>query len=452
MRLSVDEVVRITGGRRMGPARKDDIDRVIADSREIKPGDLFAAIKGGTIDGHDYVAEAFARGAIAAMVEHPVATAGSLVMVDEVLGGLRDLAAWVREIVDPLVVAVTGSIGKTTTKDFLASIAERKFSLVASQRSYNTEVGVPLTLLRATRRTELVISEMGSRGPGQIAALCEYVLPHVGIVTNVHPVHLEVFGSVASIAEAKSELVASLPEGGTAVLNGDDPVVAAMAHRTRAQVLTFGTEPSAAVTAEQIRVDAEGRATLRISFEGEGIWVTLPVPGRHQVPNALGAVAAAIALGFSLADCRAPLESARLSPWHMEVRRARGVTFVNDAWNASPVSTAAAIETCAGMVGEGGRLIVVLGHMAELGPIERQEHLRIGALVASLADRLIAVGERARAIAEGAETGGLADVQVVAGEEEAVAHLGDLLPSDVVLVKGSRVARLEGLVERVMAR
>ena len=429
---------------------------VSVDSRRLRPGEIFVALRGEYVDGHDYVPEAFRSGASAAIVSRRVEPSGGawgpLVVVEDPLAALRSLATWVRDIADPLVVGITGSTGKTSTKDLLASVASVKFRTVAAERSHNNELGVPLTLLKTASDTQVLICELGARGPGQIRELCSYVRPQVGVVTNVGVTHYEQFGSRDAIVSAKSELPASLPEGGAAVLNADDPRVAGMARITPADVVTFGTGPGAWLRAEAIELDRRGRPSFRLVRGYERVAVELPLPGRHQVSNALAAAAAGLVLGLSLEEARGGLEAARSSPWRMEVTERGGVVVVNDAYNANPTSMAAALETCAAMVPEGGRLLAVLGYMAELGDLEVPEHEAVGELAARRVRRLVVVGERASPIAAAAGRAGLADVRLVPGgsDREAVLQaLGELSPGDVVLVKASRVAGLERLAERL---
>lgn len=452
MRIRLEEAARVCGGRAAAEARAE-LTGVSVDSRRVRPGDLFVALRGEVLDGHDFVVAALRAGAAAAMVSRPVPGApGPLLVVGDPLAALARLAAWVRDAVDPLVVGVTGSTGKTSTKDLLAAVARRKYRTVASERSYNNELGVPLTILSATEGTEAVVCELGARGPRQIAALCEWVRPQVGVVTNVGVTHHEQFGSQAAIGDAKGELVRALPEGGTAVLNADDPLVAGMARETRAEVLTFGSAPGAWMRVDRLRLDRLGRPAFRLLSEGRGIEVELEVSGAHQAANAAAAAAAGRALGLSLDECAAGLSEARASPWRMEVTDAGGIVVVNDAYNASPTSVESALRTCAAMVPEGGRLVALLGYMAELGELEEVEHARAGRLAASLAHRLVVVGERARWIAEGARAAGLREVAVVPDPAAALDVLSDLRQGDVLLVKASRVAGLESLAGAVGAR
>jgi UDP-N-acetylmuramoyl-tripeptide--D-alanyl-D-alanine ligase len=463
LKLTLGEAARISGGTLMGGTPGTEATRVCADSRRVSPGDLFVALPGDFADGHTFVEAALTAGAAAAMVARPVvdlagAPLGPLLVVEDPLAALRALGAWVRDVADPIVAAITGSTGKTSTKDLLAAVASVRFRTVAAERSHNNELGVPLTLLATSEDTEVLVCELGARGPGQIRDLCTYVRPQIGVVTNVGVTHYEQFGSVDAIVAAKSELVAALPEGGVAVLNADDPRVAGMAGVTAADVLTYGLATGAAGPAgpwlrgEAVDVDALGRPSFRLVRGYEHREVRLGVSGRHQVSNALAAATAGLALGMSLDEVATGLERARSSPWRMEVTERDGVVVVNDAYNANPTSVAAALGTCAGMVPPGGRLLAVLGYMAELGDLERPEHERAGALAAQAVQRLVVVGERAAAMATGARFAGLGDVVVVpgaAGVDGALEALGELRRGDVVLVKASRVAGLERLAPRL---
>jgi UDP-N-acetylmuramoyl-tripeptide--D-alanyl-D-alanine ligase len=455
MKLSPADLERITSGtliQRTEWSSHIDPGKIVVDSSEAQEGSVFFALKGEIGDGHDYVVDAASMGAVAAVVERELDGEINQVVVEDTLKALVAVGAWVRDVVDPVTVGVTGSVGKTTTKDFLASITSRLRPTVAARRSFNTEVTVPLTLLRLTERTEILITELGTRGPGQIAELCAYVRPQVGVVTNVDVSHMEMFHSIEAIAQEKGELIEALPEGGTAVLNADDPRVSAMASKSNAEVLTYGTSPAAWLRGERISFDERGRASFRMVRDAVGTWVSLPVSGHHQVINALAASAAALALGFSLDECSAGLAKAEASPWRMQVREAGGVIFVNDAYNAGPKSVASALETTSQMVAPGRRLITVLGHMAELGDIDRDEHLRVGGMAASFAQVLITVGSEASATAEGARAAGMAAVHEVETGEGVLGLLDDLAPGDVVLVKASRVVGLERLVDEVIRK
>lgn len=445
MRIGFQEAARVLGGLPLGAPDPVSTGAAI-NSKKVKPGDLFFALRGSSFDGHDFVKEASFRGAAGAVVSREVPEGGPQILCEDPATALVRLGAWVRDTLDPLVVGITGSTGKTTVKDLLHSIASRRMPTVASVESFNNDLGVPLTLAECRSETEVVICEMGARGPGQIARLCEFARPHVGVVTNVGLTHFEMFGSQLEIAAAKSELVASLPEGGAAVLNADDPLVMGMVESTVSDVKTFGQNGPADVAAFEVEIDHHGRASFRLVAGSESESVSLRVPGIHQVSNALAASAAALSMGLSLADCRKGLESATVSRWRMETTIESGVTFVNDSYNANPTSVASALQTCAHMASD-GRLVAILGWMAELGEVSEREHRRIGALASATADRLIVVGNNASPITQGATAAGMKEVIQVHDATEAISALGPLQAGDVVLVKASRAAGLEQVAE-----
>lgn len=453
MNLTIDEAGRIVGATVPGRAGSRVSGEASIDTRTINPGDLFFAIKGQFRDGHDFVSQALLKGASAAVVNRVVqgADAGRQIVVEDSVSAMTILARWVRDTVNPVVVGITGSTGKTSVKDLLYCIVEPIRPTIASRASFNNELGLPLTLLGIRAETEVVICEMGARGPGQITALCDLARPHVGIVTNVGVTHFETFGSGAAIASTKSELIQAIPEGGAAVLNADDPLVAAM-RPVGGERLTYGLDRGAWLRAESITLDKLGRATFRMVRGSDARWVSLRASGHHQVHNSLAAAAGALALGLTLEDCRAGLEAAQVSAWRMETREVAGVVVVNDSYNANPTSVGSALSTCASMLRKGSRLVAVLGYMAELGELEESEHRRIGALAASTAHRIVVVGAKARNIATGALDAGLKEVVQVDQAHHAPDAVGDLKPGDVLLVKGSRVAALENVAGKVSER
>jgi UDP-N-acetylmuramoyl-tripeptide--D-alanyl-D-alanine ligase len=424
---------------------------VIIDSRGARPGALFFALPGERGDGHEFVADAFERGAEAAVVHREVESPGPTVMVADTEQALSDLAAHERGALRATVIGITGSTGKTITKDLTAAILGSRFDVVASAASFNNEIGLPLTVLEAEPRTEVLVCEMGSRGIGHIEKLCRVARPDIGVVTNVGEAHMDLFGSRENIARAKGELVECLPESGTAVLNADDQVVRGYAGRTAARILTFGTARDADVRADDIDLDEEGRARFKLAAGGEREHVELSTPGGHMVENALAAAACGVALGLSAAECAAALKGARISRWRMETfTTPQGIRVVNDAYNANPTSVAAALKSARWM-SRGGRCIAVLGHMAELGPISDEEHARVGGLVARLGfDALVTVGPDAVPIAHAAVREGLHPNELTICETpaealDAVRRLARR--GDVVLVKASRIARLEQIAE-----
>jgi UDP-N-acetylmuramoyl-tripeptide--D-alanyl-D-alanine ligase len=446
---TLSSVAEATAGR----VRGEDVTvtGAAADSREIRGGDLFVALPGERVDGHDFVGEAFERGAAAAMVSRDGPWDGPALFVEDPRTALLELAADERSALHGEVVGITGSTGKTTVKDLAAAVLGARFRVTASPRSFNTEVGVPLTILAADERTEAVVCEMGSRGKGHIRLLCEVARPGIGVVTNVGVAHMEMFGSAEAVADAKAELVESIPPEGTAVLNADDPVVRGFASRTRARVLSFGTSPDADVRGEDLVLDRGGRPSFTLRTPGGTERVELAIPGEHMAWNSLAAAACGVALGLSAGECATALKEARVSAWRMETFEGRqGITVVNDAYNANPASMAAALKAARWIAGD-GRCVAVLGEMAELGAIAPEEHERVGEMVARLGiEELVVVGAGARRIAAGAIREGVEGdrVTVVDGLDDALAAVrAAARPGDVVLVKGSRVAGLERVAE-----
>jgi UDP-N-acetylmuramoyl-tripeptide--D-alanyl-D-alanine ligase len=441
-------VAAATGGRVEG----DDVTVTGAavDSREVRPGDLFVALLGDRVDGHDHIPAALAAGAAAALVSRG-GSRGPAVVVPDTGRGLLDLARDERRSVEAEVIGITGSTGKTSVKDLTAAVLGARYRVTASPRSFNTEVGVPLTILSAEASTEAVVCEMGSRGPGHIRLLCDVARPGVGVVTNVGVAHMEMFGSPGAVADAKAELVEALPPEGVAVLNADDGVVRGFAERTEARALLFGTSRDADVRGEQLTLDARGRPSFTLRTPDGAEQVELAVFGEHMAWNALAASACGVALGLSAGECAAALKEARVSPWRMDVFEGPdGVTVVNDAYNANPASMAAALKAVRWIAAD-RRCVAVLAHMAELGDIAGEEHERVGEHVARLGiDELVVVGPAARRIIAGALREGVEPDRVtsVGSVDEALEAVRRVTrPGDVVLVKGSRVAGLERLAE-----
>ncbi|WP_067795810.1 UDP-N-acetylmuramoyl-tripeptide--D-alanyl-D-alanine ligase [Actinomadura formosensis] len=453
--LPLSTIAEITGGTLHGPPDVVVSGPVVIDSRAVEPGALFAALQGKRADGHDFAAGVLAAGAAAVLAQRPVE--GPCVVVADVREALGRLARGLLErLPDVTVVAVTGSAGKTSTKDLIAQVVSRAGPVVYPPGSFNNEIGLPLTVLRADARTRHLVLEMGARGIGHIAYLTGIARPDVGVVLNVGTAHVGEFGGRENIARAKGELVEAVPPGGTAVLNADDPLVAAMASRTRGEVVTFGRSPDALVRAEDETLDERGRARFTLVAPEGAAPVALRLHGSHAVQNALAAAAAARAAGLGPEVIAEALSAAvPVSRWRMEVtERADGVTVVNDAYNANPDSTRAALDALVHMA-RGRRAYAVLGEMGELGAVSVAEHAKIGQHVArSGIAGLIVVGANAAAMAEGAGqvaswTGECVQVDDVGA---AVAALSErLAPRDVVLVKGSRVAGLERVAEALLA-
>ena len=402
--------------------------------------------------------EALARGATAAVVRRGWAGAVVAIPVVEVEDpgrALLDLATDARRHLAAIVIGITGSTGKTCTKDLTASVLSQKFRVVASRASFNNEVGLPLTILQAGPETEAVVCEMGSRGRGHIELLCRVARPDIGVVTNVGVAHMELFGSPEILRDAKAELPECLPEDGVAVLNAEDPVVRSFARRTRARrIVKFGNASDAQIRAEAVDIGrGSGLADFDLVTPDGSVRVRLPLPGAHMVSDALAAAAVGWATGVSLEATARGLAGAAMSGGRMEATEAGGIRIVNDSYNANPASMAAALTAARSMAGD-ARCIAVLGYMAELGPVADAEHERVGALAAGLGvDVLIVVGEQARAIAMGARRAGMDHdrIQLCENVTQAVESVQRVArPGDLVLVKASRVARLERVVEALL--
>jgi len=439
MDLMASEVARATGGTLVGP---DVVVRGVAiDSRLVEGGELFVPIVGAR-DGHDFVAAARAAGAVACLTSRPTVPPGddgaTAIVVEDTGAALTALGRAARDRLPDTVVGITGSVGKTSTKDLLASVLARRLRTAASPRSFNNELGVPLTLANAPDDTEAIVVEMGARGRGHITALCGVARPTVGVVTTVGLAHTERFGSVEEVAAAKAELVESLPAGGTAVLNAGIPLVAAMAGRTEATVLTFGMG-CGEVQGVVLGLDGMLRPCLELQTPWGSCTMWLPVRGEHQAANAVAAAAAALACGVTLTHVGQGLRRAKLSAWRMQLDQAPSGAFVlNDAYNANPVSTEAALRSLAQLQVE--RRTAILGVMAELGDVGPAEHRRLGGLAAELGLRVIAVAAP--------DYGG----EQAADPEEALRLLGPVGEGDGVLVKGSRAAGLESLAGRLASQ
>jgi UDP-N-acetylmuramoyl-tripeptide--D-alanyl-D-alanine ligase len=470
--MSPDEVAAAVDGALVRAPGQDAAvtGAVTVDSRTVGSGDLFVALPGERVDGADYLPAAAAAGAALALTTRPDPALPCVVVTDPV-EALGRLAAEVhRRLVGGglVTVGITGSSGKTSTKDLLGQVLAAAGPTVSPQGSFNNDIGLPLTVLTADADTRFLVLEMGSRGPGHVARLCRVARPLIGVVLNVGSAHLGEFGSAEVIATSKGELVEALPARGTAVLNADDPRVLGMAPRTSARVVTTGVDAGDAdVRALDVSLDEQARARFTLGAAGERHPVALQVVGAHQVANALSAAAAALAAGMQPAAVAAALSSAGpRSRWRMEVAtRADGVTVVNDAYNANPESMRAALAALAGLAAR--RRIAVLGAMGELGPGADAAHVQLGRdAVRAGVDLLVSVGPDAA----GVHTGALAEAAAgaagdAAGDEtgdEAAVHVPDraaagrlladvLAPGDVVLVKASRSYGLELLAADLLA-
>ncbi|HEY7431053.1 MAG TPA: UDP-N-acetylmuramoyl-tripeptide--D-alanyl-D-alanine ligase [Streptosporangiaceae bacterium] len=447
--LTLARAAELTGARldRVTDPRDVVTGPVVIDSRACEPGALFAALPGERADGHDFAAAAVAAGAAAVLATRPVGVPA--LITGDVQAALGKLARCVVDALPGLAIAgITGSAGKTTTKDLAAQLVERLGPTVAPRGSLNNEIGLPLTVLRATGQTRYLVLEYSTRKPGDIAYLCGVAPPRLGVVLCVGAAHVGEFGSVAAIARAKGELPAALPPDGVALLNADDPNVRAMASGTPARVVTFGRDPSAAVRAGGVRLDGQGRPEFTLITSAGSAPTRLRLVGEHNVVNALAAAALAGELGLAPDEVADGLATAEpRSRWRMEVtHRPDGVTVINDAYNASPDSMAAAIETLARLAA-GRRAFAVLGPMNELGSESERRHEEAGGQAARAGVAgLIVVGQAAAPMLAGAkaERSWRGELLGVADGPEAVKALDNLLaPGDVVLVKASRTIGLE---------
>jgi UDP-N-acetylmuramoyl-tripeptide--D-alanyl-D-alanine ligase len=462
--LSLARIAQITGGQLHGDPDAVVSGEVVIDSRRVGAGGLFAAVAGERSDGHDFAAAAVAAGATAVLATRPVPVPS--VLVADVPAALAALA---RFVVDALpaarIAGITGSSGKTSTKDLAAQLVERLGPTIAPAGSYNNEFGHPLTVLRAGASTRYLVLELSARGVGHIAHLCRIAPPRYGVVLNVGQAHAGEFGGLDQVARAKGELAEALPPDGTAILNAGDPRVLAMAGRTRARVVTFGPADSdASVRAADVTLDDLGRPSFTLLTAEGSAPVTLRLHGAHNVPNALAAAALAGELGLSLDAVADGLCAAvARSRWRMEVhQRADGVTVINDAYNANPESVRAAIDALAHLA-QGGRGFAVLGHMAELGDSSRASHEDIGEYAARVSGSagysgsglagLIAVGEEATPLLAGARRVRSWPGEALAVPDGAAALdviANRLKPGDVVLVKASRAAHLEDVAAELL--
>ena len=455
--MTLPEIAEVVGGTVHDDAGCTVGGPAFIDSRVAEQDGLFVALAGERVDGHEYAATAVGAGAAAVLASRPVGVPA--VVVDDVMAALAALARHVvAALPDLTVIGLTGSQGKTSTKDLLAQVLSRAGRTVATFGSFNNELGMPLTALRADASTRYLVLEMGARGIGHIRELCEVAPPHVGLVLNVGKAHVGEFGSQEAIAQAKGELVEAVVPGGTSVLNADDPLVSAMASRTREAVLTFGEAATSDVRIEGLATDEMTRASFDLVTADDRARVSLRGLGEHQAGNAAAAAAVALAVGLRLRDVARWLSEAdNVSRWRMEVHeRADGVTVLNDAYNANPDSMRAALKSLAeiGRGRPGARTVAVLGEMRELGASATEEHDTVGRLAVRLdIQQLVVVGEPARPIHLGACLEGSwgGESVYVDDNDAALAWLREHLSAgDVVLLKASRAAALEQVAEALL--
>jgi UDP-N-acetylmuramoyl-tripeptide--D-alanyl-D-alanine ligase len=454
--IRIDELLAAVGGRLDGPTSITSIDGASVDSRRVTPGSIYVALRGERVDGHRFVVDAVRAGAVAALVERPVEMPpeldAAIVRVDDPLIALQELAAWWRSRHAVRVVGITGSTGKTIAKEITADVLSRQLTTLRNEGNLNSETGLPMTLLRLGPEHEVAVLEMSMYTIGEVARLVEIARPEVGVVLNVHPMHLERAGSIDAIATAKGELPTALPHDGLAVLNNDDARVAAMRHGTRAEVWTFGLAEGSTVRATDIEPLGLGGTAFTATAPWGSHRLRVGMPGRHLVSHALAAIAVAERFGVPFDEVERALAAGSHAAHRMALcEAASGATIVDDSYNAAPWSVAAALDFLRETpLPPAGRRLAVLGDMLELGPEEERLHREVGALAASVVDGLVTVGARGRWIAAAARAGGLSGVvEVEDAETAADAVERELAPGigDLVLLKASRGIGLDRTVE-----
>ncbi|MCR5833854.1 MAG: UDP-N-acetylmuramoyl-tripeptide--D-alanyl-D-alanine ligase [Selenomonadaceae bacterium] len=450
-KLSLTEIIQVTG------AKTNSIDEiyfddVTTDSRKITSGCLFIALKGERFNGEDFAEDALKKGAAAVMVGKTAEeiTGGVVLRVDDTLVAYRQIAGSWRSRFDIPVIAITGSNGKTTTKDLTAAALNEYGNIKKTSGNFNNEVGVPLTLLGITPNHRAAVVEIGMRGLNQIKTLAKYVRPTIGIVTNVNETHIELLGSIENIAKAKSEMVEAIPKGGTVILNADNPYTLAMKDSANdgVTVLTYGIENRADLIAKDILIGSVSTEFILVYKDKEYLF-EIPMLGRHNVSNTLAAIAVGLTLGLTVDEIQRGISSLTTTKMRFEVISRDGITIVNDAYNASPASMRVAIKTASEIYS--GRLIAVLGDMLELGDIAEEVHMEIGTeLAENNFDTLITLGSLGQFIAEGARNAGMKNVFVYATHEEAARKILEIVRhGDTILFKASHVMHMEKIIELI---
>ncbi|MGM0369219.1 MAG: UDP-N-acetylmuramoyl-tripeptide--D-alanyl-D-alanine ligase [Bacillota bacterium] len=431
-----------------------EIDSVSTDTRQLETGDLFIALIGENFDAHDFLEQAFAQGAKAAIVEagRDYDLEQPLIEVEDTTKALQDLAAYYLQQFSIPVIAVTGSTGKTTTKDLIAAVVGQRYKTLKTKGNFNNQIGLPLTLLELDSSYQAVVLEMGMRGLGQIARLAEIAQPDIGVITNVGLTHIELLGTVEKIAEAKSELVQSLPSTGLAVLNSDDRRVKEMTDKTTARTIYYGLKEEADLQGVQVETLADDRVRFELVQADENLEIILGMPGEYNVYNALAAIAVGLELDLDLEEISSGLATASLTEKRNQIITTDlGLKIINDTYNANPTSVAAGINTLVKIAD--GRTIAVLGDMLELGDIAKGEHYRVGSIVVEQEiDYLITIGELATEIARGAADKNNGQTTIFSYQDKlaAIAKLKEIIVSkDTILVKASRGMELEEVVESI---
>jgi len=429
------------------------IEKVIIDSRQASAGSLFFALPGSKTDGHNFVGDVLDAGGYA-VVKRGWGQNQRVIEVDDPLLALQKLAKSCLEKLGIPVVAITGSNGKTTTKDFTAAVLGAKYHVCKTKGSYNNEIGLPLTILGIEPSHEVLVLEMGMRGLGEIKHLTEIAPPQVAVITNVYPVHLERLGSIENIAEAKAEILLGIKPGGSAVLNGDDPLIRQHAVKAK-HVLFYGRDGQNQLRADNISVDGRGRVSYDLRWNNQVYQVELPIPGVHNVYNSLAAIGVGIQFGIPISIAIEALPEAEFSGMRLEIDYSPdGVMIINDAYNASPASMEAALATL-NQMGGGRRKVAILGDMYELGPISDTAHEQVGIKAAEVGDLLVFVGKNAYLMSKGAQSAGFspANIRIYSTVEQLMAELDQFIEQgDLVLVKASRAVALDQVAAALKAR
>jgi UDP-N-acetylmuramoyl-tripeptide--D-alanyl-D-alanine ligase len=449
-RLSIFQVAEFAGAPVSSGDGQVSIDKVSTDSRTVKCGELFVALRGENFDGHKFVESAARAGAVGAIVDltwnGKVPENFAVIRAEDALQAYQKLAANYRKSLSLKVIAITGSNGKTSTKDFAASVLSRRFRVTKTEGNFNNHVGLPRTMLEATSQDEVAVWEIGMNHPGEIETLARLAAPDTAIITNVGVAHIEFMGSREAIAAEKAALAQAVGAEGSVILNADDPFSKGIAAITRAKVVLAGTTGG---TVRASEITQSGNGTDFTILEGaHRCRAQLLVPGLHMVQNALLAVAAGRFFGLSLEDCAAGLVAAPLTKARLQIKEIHGVQFIDDSYNANPDSMKAALRTLVELDAEGKR-IAVLGEMRELGDESERSHCEVGETAAVLGvDHVIAIGNVAAAISNAAERAGLGNSRTVNSTTEAAEILVEIAePGDLVLIKGSRAARTERVME-----
>ncbi len=447
--LCLEEIAAMAGGRVLSGGDPGlTVSRISKDTRTIESGDLYLALRGENFDGNDFVDQAVARGAAAALVDRDVsrelAQAVPLILVDDALAALQRLASAWRDRLNLRVVAITGSSGKTSTKEFTAAVLSARYRVTKTLGNLNNHFGLPLTILNATTSDQAAVWEIGMNHPGEIAPLAAIARPGTALITNIGVAHIEFFPDRAGIAAEKSCLAASVPPTGTVILPAEDDYADFLASRARGRVIRTGLLDG------EIRGKILGTTESTVRFQvdayGESLPAHLPVAGEHMVRNALLAIATGLSFGMALEECIQGIATARLTGGRLQQKVIRGVRLLDDTYNANPDSMEAALRTVAA-VSAGARRIAVLGRMGELGSYAEMGYERVGATAASCLDTLITVGPEAATLCRTARTHGLEDVHETRDTLEAARLLRSITRSgDLVLIKGSRAARMEQVI------